>query len=111
MVRGEDLLMSTARQLLIQRALYGTTGDILNTTIQINSKEILFNSTALPPQYFHLPLLRDEEGRRLAKRTMATSLRRLREEGLTPEAIRQRFFDKQIEHLWKSTSAEMENLS
>jgi len=64
-VRGADLLASTARQLLIYRALG------LN-----------------PPKFFHCPLMLDEHGVRLAKRHDALSLRRLREEGQTPDMIR-----------------------
>jgi len=63
-VRGRDLLKSTARQILLQRAL------------------------SLPtPQYFHCDLLRDEQGIRLAKRHDALSLRALREQGLTPAQV------------------------
>jgi len=65
-VRGEDLLTSTFRQLLIYRAL-GLT----------------------PPRWFHCPLVLDEKGERLAKRNDALSLRTLRERGATPEAIRE----------------------
>jgi len=65
-VRGADLLLSTARQLLLYRAL-GLT----------------------PPEFFHCPLLRDAQGRRLAKRHDALSLRTLREQGNTPDALRQ----------------------
>jgi glutamyl/glutaminyl-tRNA synthetase len=64
-VRGADLLKSTARQILLYRAL-GLT----------------------PPLWHHCPLLRDTQGQRLAKRTDALSLRALRERGLTPEAVR-----------------------
>ncbi|MCX7005836.1 MAG: glutamate--tRNA ligase family protein [Kiritimatiellaeota bacterium] len=64
-VRGEDLLLSTARQLLIYRALAWT-----------------------PPAWFHCPLLRDAAGQRLAKRTAALSLRELRAAGQTPEQLR-----------------------
>jgi glutamyl/glutaminyl-tRNA synthetase len=64
-VRGADLLKSTARQILLYRAL-GLT----------------------PPLWHHCPLLRDEHGQRLAKRTDALSLRALRERGLTPEEVR-----------------------
>ncbi len=65
-VRGEDLLRSTARQLLLQRAL------------------------GLPsPQYYHCQLLRDDSGLRLAKRHDALSLRALRAQGLTPEEVRE----------------------
>ncbi|MES2392771.1 MAG: tRNA glutamyl-Q(34) synthetase GluQRS [Acidobacteriota bacterium] len=64
-VRGRDLLKSTARQILLQRAL------------------------SLPtPHYFHTDLMRDEQGVRLAKRHDALSLRSLREQGLTPAAVR-----------------------
>ena len=67
-VRGEDLLLSTFRQLLLYRALGGE-----------------------PPAYYHAALVLDEEGNRLAKRSAALSLRTLREAGQTPEAIRERF--------------------
>lgn len=64
-VRGADLLLSTARQLLLYRAL-GLT----------------------PPEFFHCPLVTDERGTRLAKRHDALSLRTLRERGATPERLR-----------------------
>ncbi len=67
-VRGRDLLKSTARQLLLYRAL-GLT----------------------PPSFFHTELMRDPTGQRLAKRHDALSLRTLRESGLTPEQVRMRF--------------------
>lgn len=67
-VRGADLLKSTARQLLIIRALGYS-----------------------QPQYFHCPLLRDEHGARLAKRHDALSLRALRRNGTNPESLRQKF--------------------
>ena len=57
-VRGEDLVISTARQLLIYKAL--------NMTI---------------PAFYHTPLLCDSAGRRLAKRNDAQSLRELRAVG------------------------------
>ncbi len=64
-VRGADLLVSTARQILIYRAL-GLT----------------------PPEFFHCKLMLDEKGERLAKRHDALSLRKLRELGETPESLR-----------------------
>jgi len=67
-VRGEDLLTSTYRQLLLYRAL-----------------------GKRPPQFFHAPLVRDESGNRLAKRHAVLSLRELRSAGVTPEQIRARF--------------------
>src|SRR3954447_10233861 len=67
-VRGEDLLISTFRQLLLYRSL----------NLQL-------------PKFFHAPLIRDESGRRLAKRHAPLSLRALRQSGATPEEIRDRF--------------------
>ncbi len=64
-VRGADLLVSTARQLLLYRAL-----------------------GRKPPAFHHCALVTDEHGVRLAKRTEALSLRRLRESGKTPEELR-----------------------
>jgi glutamyl-tRNA synthetase len=65
-VRGRDLLKSTARQILLQRAL------------------------GLPtPAYFHTPLLTDQDGVRLAKRHDALAIRTLRERGLTPAQVLQ----------------------
>ncbi len=64
-VRGADLLKSTARQLLLCRAL-----DIS------------------PPDYYHCSLVRDDAGLRLAKRHDALSIRNLRELGWTPEQVR-----------------------
>ncbi len=63
-VRGEDLLKSTARQLLVYRALGAT-----------------------PPAWCHEPLVRDPDGRRLAKRYQSLSLRTLRERGIPPEVV------------------------
>lgn len=63
-VRGADLLKSTARQLLLIRAL------------------------RLPvPAYYHCDLVRDEAGTRLAKRHDALSLRALRQLGRTPQEV------------------------
>ena len=67
-VRGADLLKSTARQLLIFRAL-GLSA----------------------PEYFHCELMADQNGHRLAKRHDALSLRTLREQGMAPEEIVQSF--------------------
>jgi glutamyl-tRNA synthetase len=64
-VRGSDLLLSTARQLLLYRALGFTA-----------------------PQFYHCPLVTDEHGVRLAKRQDVLSLRALRSRGLSPAEIR-----------------------
>jgi glutamyl-tRNA synthetase len=42
-----------------------------------------------PPAFYHCPLVTSKSGLRLAKRDMALSLRALREQGFTPESIRQ----------------------
>ena len=60
-VRGADLLKSTARQLLLLRAL-----------------------DCPVPHYFHCELVRDSSGARLAKRADSLSIRHLRTTGLTP---------------------------
>ncbi|SRR5208283_695519 len=60
-VRGADLLKSTARQLLLLRALRLSV-----------------------PAYYHCDLVRDQAGVRLAKRHDALSLSKLREQGCSP---------------------------
>ena len=63
-VRGADLLKSTARQILLNRALgYAN------------------------PAWFHCRLVTDSSGKRLAKRHDAFSIRALRERGMTPEEV------------------------
>lgn len=63
-VRGEDLVLSTFRQLLIYRAL-----------------------AASPPAFYHTELVLDASGRRLAKRDAAHSIAALRQAGFTPAEI------------------------
>ncbi len=63
-VRGEDLLASTARQLLLYRALGYEA-----------------------PRFHHCPLVRDRQGRRLAKRHDALSVRELRRAGWSATGI------------------------
>lgn len=65
-VRGADLLLSTARQILLYRAL-----------------------GLEPPQFYHCELVADERGERLAKRHDSMSLRSLREQGKTPAELRE----------------------
>jgi glutamyl-tRNA synthetase len=63
-VRGEDLLKSTARQILLYRAL--------NLAI---------------PNFYHCELVRDQNGLRLAKRHDALSIRKLRDIGMTSQEV------------------------
>ena len=65
-VRGADLLKSTARQILLFRAL-----------------------GLAVPDYYHCDLVRDDAGVRLAKRHDSLSIRKLRDSGWTPEQVRQ----------------------
>jgi glutamyl-tRNA synthetase len=65
-VRGADLLKSTARQILLIRAL-----------------------GLAVPDYYHCDLVRDELGVRLAKRHDALSIRKLRELAWSPEQVRE----------------------
>src|SRR2546423_11430360 len=64
-VRGEDHLSNTPKQLLVLEAL-----------------------GAPPPVYAHLPLLHGPDGKKLSKRHGAASVQELRERGYLPEAVR-----------------------
>jgi glutamyl-tRNA synthetase len=64
-VRGEDHLSNTPKQLLVLEAL-----------------------GAQPPLYAHLPLLHGQDGKKLSKRHGAASVQELRDEGYLPEALR-----------------------
>lgn len=63
-IRGDDLLPSTPRQLLLYRAMNWQ-----------------------PPKFIHVPLVVGPDGRRLAKRHGDTRLSTLRESGVTAEAL------------------------
>jgi glutamyl-tRNA synthetase len=69
-VRGADLLTSTARQLLLYEALGWT-----------------------PPAFCHAPLVRDAAGRRLAKRAGGLAIRDLRAAGWSPADVLTRPLD------------------
>ncbi len=64
-VRGEDHLSNTPKQLLVYEAL-----------------------GAQPPLFAHLPLLHGPDGKKLSKRHGAASVQELREQGFLPEAVR-----------------------
>jgi glutamyl-tRNA synthetase len=64
-VRGQDHVSNTARQLMLLQAL-----------------------GAEPPAYAHIPLLHGPDGKKLSKRHGAASVQEVREQGYLPEAIR-----------------------
>jgi glutamyl-tRNA synthetase len=82
-VRGEDHLSNTPKQLLVFEALGAT-----------------------PPRYAHLPLLLGPDGRKLSKRHGAASVQELREAGYLPEAV-----DNYIALLGAGFSADEEHYS
>ena len=63
-VRGEDHISNTPKQLLVFEALGES-----------------------PPIYAHLPLLHGPDGRKLSKRHGAASVQELRDQGYLPEAV------------------------
>ncbi len=63
-IRGEDHISNTPKQILIQEAL-----------------------GFYRPQYAHLPLILNQQKRKLSKREMAISISQLKAEGYLPEAI------------------------
>jgi glutamyl-tRNA synthetase len=64
-IRGNDHLTNTAKQLMVIRALGAT-----------------------PPRYAHLPLLHGPDGKKLSKRHGAASVQELRAAGYLPAAVR-----------------------
>jgi glutamyl-tRNA synthetase len=64
-VRGQDHVSNTPRQLMLLRAL-----------------------GAEPPAYAHIPLLHGPDGKKLSKRHGAASVQELRDAGYLPEAVR-----------------------
>ena len=64
-IRGDDHLSNTPKQLLVMEALGDT-----------------------PPRYAHLPLLNGPDGKKLSKRHGAASVQELRDAGYLPAAVR-----------------------
>jgi glutamyl-tRNA synthetase len=71
-VRGEDHLSNTPKQLLVLQA----------------AKAAGFGVEHAEPLYAHLPLLHGPDGKKLSKRHGAASVQELREAGYLPEAVR-----------------------
>lgn len=87
-LRGADLLTSTARQLALAACL--------DTPHE------------LTPRYAHIGLVVDEQGERLAKRNRSCQLSGLREAGVSPEALRE-----SLSRAWgaPSPSADLDQLA
>jgi glutamyl-tRNA synthetase len=71
-VRGEDHLSNTPKQLLVLEA----------------ARSAGFGANAPEPLYAHLPLLHGPDGKKLSKRHGAASVQELRDAGYLPEAVR-----------------------
>ncbi|HWY89477.1 MAG TPA: glutamate--tRNA ligase [Solirubrobacteraceae bacterium] len=71
-VRGEDHLSNTPKQLLVLEA----------------ARAVGFGPRTPPPVYAHLPLLHGSDGKKLSKRHGAASVQELRDAGYLPEAVR-----------------------
>jgi glutamyl-tRNA synthetase len=71
-VRGEDHLSNTPKQVLVLEA----------------AKSVGFGDGAALPVYAHLPLLHGPDGKKLSKRHGAASVGELREAGFLPAAVR-----------------------
>jgi glutamyl-tRNA synthetase len=71
-VRGEDHLSNTPKQLIVLEA----------------AKTVGLGGDAPLPQYAHLPLLLGPDGKKLSKRHGAASVQELRDAGYLPEAVR-----------------------
>jgi glutamyl/glutaminyl-tRNA synthetase len=66
-IRGTDLLASTSRQLAMRQ---------------------LISPNSQTPLFAHHPLLLDDHGQKLSKRFFSETLSKLRDEGLSPDAVR-----------------------
>jgi glutamyl-tRNA synthetase len=71
-VRGEDHLSNTPKQLVVLQAC----------------KAVGFGEDVPEPVYAHLPLLHGPDGKKLSKRHGAASVQELRDAGYLPEAVR-----------------------
>lgn len=83
-VRGRDLLRSTALQLWIRRRLIAAG---FMDLAGAGGGDAIASRAVDQPQYAHLPLVRSAADRRLAKRDHSTDMAMLRERGVRPNHI------------------------
>lgn len=77
-VRGDDLLEVTAQQIAVYQALAQLP---VQNWLAIRARELPL------PDYFHVPLVLDDDGRRLAKRNKSLHLQQLRLAGVRRERV------------------------
>lgn len=82
-VRGNDLLSSTPRQMFLRDVINSVTTK--NVAYYTDSKSL--DGLAKSLQFAHVPLLTDESGRRLAKRDKDLTIKALRECGICVKDI------------------------
>src|SRR4051794_39467968 len=96
-VRGEDHLSNSPKQLLVFEALGVDPPDARTPPVVRGEappptppKQLLVSEALAvePPMYAHLPLLHGPDGRKLSKRHGAASAQELRDAGYLPEAVR-----------------------
>lgn len=94
-VRGRDLLRSTALQAWIRRVLvesgFGgaaeTIGGSGESATIAPSAPVAITPSAITPEYAHIPLIDNAAGRRLAKRERSLDMGALRKRGVTAEQV------------------------
>lgn len=86
-VRGRDLLRSTALQMWIRRCLLagGFNPEYHGVAVAIDTPT--HQQSPIDPVYAHLPLIDNAAGHRLAKRERSLDMGALRGRGVTPEQI------------------------
>ena len=94
-VRGRDLLRSTALQAWIRRVLVesgfggavGAIGESGESATITPSAHAAITPSAITPEYAHIPLIDNVAGRRLAKRERSLDMGALRKRGVTAEQV------------------------
>lgn len=76
-VRGEDIVNSTARQIELSNAICNVTGGTIGN----------IPSEYTTPAYLHHGLIVDDSGKKLSKRELAHSIRQDKETGISPEEL------------------------
>jgi len=85
-VRGEDHLSNTPKQLLVLEAAWAV--GFGGTAADPALRAVCPGGQAPLPVYAHLPLLHGPDGKKLSKRHGAASVGELRDAGYLPEAVR-----------------------